>query len=333
MSVKVIYNPDGDLYKEDELRDYALTQRFVLRDSMKFHDLKQDQRHVELVGGGNIHVTSCYGEDIVRIYAPINYLEEKWGLSKALVASSCHLDNDLDIDYAGFSVWNPWTNEKADVGFTTPCQYFGNSDVGTWYAKHMSWIPVSGYSVDESENTITHSTMDFTAFYGDADISMRPGYFARVPGNDRNLTRVVGVSQHTLKFGNVRAFYVDGAYRTFDLGYCVRMFTTSGLAMNGCGVAQPPTEYSNSQWCSDAIQIQSYVGLWATTFGIQQSRLINNSEAGFYTSYTYDENSAFKAYLDELIEWSRAHSGWDREGVINTYVVSGLYRYDKNIDS
>lgn len=333
MPVRMTYNPDGDMDKESDLRDYAMAQRFVLRDLMKFNNLKQDQRFINFPDGGSLHIKSCWDQDDIQIYSPRSYSEDKWGLSRAMVASTCRLDNGGLINFAGFTVWDPWNNAKANVGFQIPCSFFYNNDVACWLNSHMSWFKVRNYTVNESKNTITAPDYDFqpSPCYG-GDLSIRPGYFAALYGTQK-FTRVTSVlSNHTLKLGNVKALFWNGSYQEFDLGYCIRMFTSSGLAMNGCGVSQPQISYSNSDFCSDSHQIQSYVDLWANDLGLQQCRVIHSGGRGFYTPYTQEANREFGSYIDELIEYTRDNSGWSRIGNIPTYMGTGLYRFDKGID-
>ncbi|MCK9408267.1 MAG: hypothetical protein M0R68_03955 [Bacteroidetes bacterium] len=72
----ILYDQAGDLEREKELTAFANNQLFILKDLMKFQNLAQDQRRVELVDGSVIVVKSVYNNDIIQVYSPKAVEEE-----------------------------------------------------------------------------------------------------------------------------------------------------------------------------------------------------------------------------------------------------------------
>lgn len=98
---RIIYHPGGDVEKEKELKKFALHQQFLLHDLMKFQNLKQDQRRLELVGGGIITVKSCFGQDQIEIYVPPSEVP--------IVTPSTEILYVYSVDYSGnLSYWFIW---------------------------------------------------------------------------------------------------------------------------------------------------------------------------------------------------------------------------------
>ena len=68
---------EGDKIKAEKLRGFALSQLEILKNTMKFQNLKQDVRMLQLAGGSWIKAVSNFGLNVVTIFAPPVLIPER----------------------------------------------------------------------------------------------------------------------------------------------------------------------------------------------------------------------------------------------------------------
>lgn len=77
------YIPEGDKFKANQLWGEARHQLSILKNSMSFQNLKQDQKLVRFNDGTIIKCISCFGQDVVRVFVPqqvgkVKYKEDRY---------------------------------------------------------------------------------------------------------------------------------------------------------------------------------------------------------------------------------------------------------------
>jgi hypothetical protein len=348
MPVKVIYDQKGDLRREDELRGYALTQLFVTKDMMKFNDLKQDQRRINLIDGSVITIKSCYGDDVVTIFSPKQEAFENFGYERFFASArvGVYRHTTYDLIASACTIWDCHNDKQAVTGFSMPAPYVGATDAAQWEFHHFNliYLSPSQYTVDENENTITCNDVDFTMLnaYGPC---VKPGDFVYYWGRtERTYTRVTDVSAHTLRVGNVTRLN-NGGYPTIEISCSIRMFTyrswdglLGGDAMNGCGGSElilpldtsaRPMVTGDWSFTNDSFQMQTHHSYGNLAMG--QCNKLDRSARGFFTPYNYNSSPGFTAAIQEMVSYCYAAAG--EEGVNKYgYATSDLFRYNEQVD-